>query len=179
MALGLALILGQQPLHAEEPVKPSFPLMQVDCETVAAAAGSPFDFPTARIMIPTPFHLVSSEKRLKLYKSLLVFEGGDEGYLISQPKITQADMKNSSGRFGDLQERQSDDDIPTGFTIADTVYEIQSVTSFPVTERIGETSFKIDQTITFRLKIEEVTTSTDRNPPVWQGDCVMTNVKAD
>ena len=153
----------------------NYPLLKLKCVTAEAQEGSPFNSSSALVLIPSPFKITNTEKRLKFYKSLIAFEGG-RTFQVVQPQITEADMNNPSGRFGDLKARQMDDDIPTAFTADGTVYELQTVTGFPIKERPADKSFKIDTDASIRVTLEVVTGTVKRTPPVWTGNCVLTNV---
>jgi hypothetical protein len=172
--LALACLPLAGPLFAQ-PGQPNYPLMKLKCVTAEAQEGSPFNSPSALVFIPSPFKITNSDKRLKFYESLIAFEGG-RTYQLAQPRITEADMNNKSGRFGDLKARQGDDDIPTSFTADGIVYELQTVTGFPIKERISDKSFKIDMNASIRVSLEVVTDTVKRAPPVWTGNCVLTNV---
>jgi len=157
-----------------EPVQASYPLMKLKCVTVDAQNGSPFDRPSALMVIPSPFKVTISQKRLKFAKSLLAFEGG-KSYQVGQPPITEADVANPSGRYGNLKARQADDDIPTGFTADGVTYELQAITGFKVKESRPDKSTVIDTKATIRVTLEAVTDTAVRGAPVWSGDCVLSN----
>ncbi len=87
-------------------------------------------------------------------------------------------MNDKSGRFGNLRERQADDDIPTGFVANGVEYELQTVTGYRVTKRTGENSYQINQDDPITVKLEVISESIERDPPVWVGECIKSGLLA-
>ena len=160
--------------QSEEAV--SYPLSKLVCATTTALEGSEFDVRSALIFNPVPFHITNGDRRLKFYRGLIAFEGG-KSYQLAQPRITQSEMNDKDSRFGNLRQRQSDDDIPTAFTSDGVEYELQAITGFTVTERTGENTFTINQFDPITVILEAVTDSSTRETPVWTGQCTMSYIK--
>lgn len=171
------LLILASPSFAQSADPVPVPFNQLDCTTVGALRGSEFDTERATIIFSVPFNITNSDRRLKFYRSMIAF-GDQKAHQIVQPRITQADMRDRSGRFGNLRERQEDDDIPTGFVFNGVQYELQTITGYEITERTGENSFRINQDDPIRVKLEVVTQSNERGPPVWVGECTKTGMFA-
>ncbi len=175
LAIALAACLSAGQAQANEPER--LPFHALTCETINALEGSEFDAENATIILSVPFNITNSDRRLKFYRSMIAF-GDTKAFQIVQSRVTQDDMSDKSGRFGNLKDRQKDDDIPTGFLSDGVEYELQTVTGFKVTERTGENTFKINQDAPIRVKLEAITNSSEREPPVWVGECTKTGLFA-
>ena len=153
---------------------PHIPFHLLTCKTISAEEGTEFDVDYATVVHSSTFTITNSERRLKFHNSLIAF-GFSKAFQITQPKITKSDMVDKSGRFGDLRARQKDDDVPTGFTSKGIGYEIQAVTGYDAGEKVGR-GYRVNPFVPITVKIEEISNSIEREPPVWVGECNMTRL---
>ncbi|MDA9918483.1 hypothetical protein N9D37_01160 [Erythrobacter sp.] len=170
-----SVLFLSSPILAEDTKSERIPFNQLNCRTIDAVEGSEFETDRVTIILSVPFNITNSDRRLKFYRSMIAF-GDNEAYQIVQPQITSDDMSDKNGRFGNLRERRDDDDIPTGFEADGVEYELQTVTGFEITQRTGENTFTINQDDPITVKLEAITDSNEREPPVWIGECIKTGL---